>query len=176
MNTTTRQDYFTIGCKLLGIYSIIEAIPAVFHAINMLSSFGNYPDDLSKSMAVAKIIAVITPIVYGAAGVFLVTSGKNIYEVVYKNASTSDELVEIFQLFMKMLGLFFLITYTSKFLSIFSDFLFQYLAPEYMDMFTQTQNVYTNFLPSLFGMAIGAYLLMSGKIFVTLGFKNKNRT
>jgi len=175
MDNSTRQEIFVIGCKLLGVYCFVNAIPTIFQVVTMFIVFGDYPPNLSTSATIVKIIAVLTPVIYGVAGFYLLISGGKLYEKVYSIDTFDKVVIEKFRLFLKMLGMFFLITYTSQFLSILSDFLFHHFAPKYMDMFTQVQNVYTNFLPILFGMGIGLYLLLSGKIFIRIGFKNKQK-
>lgn len=176
MTDITRQDYFIIGCKLLGVYCFVDAIPAIFNIVPMFIAFGNYPPDMSRPTMIVKILAIVSPVAYCLAGYFLLTSGRKLYEKIYSKDKFEKSVIEKFKLFMKMLGLFFLITYTTRFLGVLSDFLFQLFSPAYMDMFTQTQNVYTNLLPSSFGMLIGAYLLVSGKLFITIGFKNRINT
>lgn len=176
MEKSKQREYFLIGCKLLGVYCFIEAIPTIFSAFAMLTTIGSYPDDIVASMRIVRIFSFLTPIAYGGVGIYLLSSSKKLQQYVYKNHESQQDIIEKFILFLKILGLYLLITYAINFLGSLSDICFKLLSPNYVETAIETERILTNLLPNLFGVGVGIYLIISGKFFINIGFNNKNNT
>jgi hypothetical protein len=114
-----------------------------------------------------------TAIIYVYAGFYLLKFGSKLYKLVYSETNYRTETIEKFTLFLKMLGVFLLISDTQNLLNVISGLLFKYAGPSYINFSDTLENAITNFLPSLFGIVMGLYLVIKGDIFVKIGFKNK---
>ncbi len=170
------QDYFFLGCKLFGIYCLFLSIPYFAAAIPAFATQPQLGNEYHQMMLVTTIVTWLVPIVYFIAGLYLLKSGKHIYDFAYQNIECNDieNLEEKFKLFLKMLGVYLIVIYFPDLLKSISGYFIYTNAPKYLELFQEKKFTYFNFAPSVGAILLGLYLLKSGKIFINMGF-NKTK-
>ena len=74
--------------------------------------------------------------------------------------------------FIKLLGIYLLVTYIPELLRTSSAFFAYLVAPPYYDMFQQQSSTAYNGASSISGVLLGAYCLNGGKIFLNWAMKS----
>ncbi len=171
------KEYFIIGCKAFGVYSLYLSVPATIALIQVLLSSKGIDSSLSNVYLVTKITSLLMPLFYISAGVYLLRGGKFLQSFSRIDGSHVNfkEMEGKFFLLLKFLGMYLVVQYLPSFFEVLSSFWVLHNAPKYMEMFQERQYVYYNFLPSMVGMLLGVYLIRSGKFFIKIASINDGK-
>ena len=118
------------------------------------------------------------PIIYLFFGIYLLKNGRLVHNYAYPDNDEIEEHDRLnnydkFTLFLKFLGIYIIVTSFPDLLKAITSYFTYTNAPEVFMFTGQRQFTYINFLPSIVSIAIGFYLLKSGKIFVQIGLDQK---
>jgi len=164
----TGKDYFILGCKLFGVYSLfmgvtllITAAPGFFPPKNL--------GDMQNVYTATIIVSLLISIIYIIGGLYLLRDADHLYRYAYPEDTSSEiDIEEKFTLFIKMLGLYLIVSYFPDLLRTVSSYFIYTNAPAGFDMFHERQFSYLNAASSIWGVAFGLYLLIGGKYIINL--------
>lgn len=161
------RDYFMLGCKLFGIWCLFKGITGLIGVIPTFISPGDLSPEIKKIYQVTTIVYQLIPILFFAAGIYLLRGGRNLYKFAYpEETAEGTELEEKFAVFVKMLGIYLLVVYIPDFLATISNYFVYSNSPGYLDMMQERRFAYLNAAPSIGGVLTGLYCLKSGKLFI----------
>ncbi len=171
------REYFILGSKLLGVWCLFMSILTLGAAITTFAGGPEMGDEYANIMFLTRIVTRIIPIVYIVVGIYLLKNGTVLHNFAYPpedSPQQSFDLPEKFALFLKLLGVYLIVSYFPDLLkSILSYFTYSN-APPAFDLFREKQFTYVNLLPSVVGILLGFYLLKSGQFFIRLSFDTKD--
>jgi hypothetical protein len=164
----TGKDYFILGCKLFGVYSLFMGVPLLITVVP-----GFFPPenlgDMQNVYTATIIVSLLIPIIYIVGGIYLLRGADHLYQYVYPEGTSSEIDIEgEFTLFIKMLGVYLIVSYFPVLLRTISSYFVYTNAPGGFDMMHERQFSYLNAASSIWGVAFGLYLLIGGKYIVNL--------
>lgn len=169
----TAKDYFILGCKLFGVYCMFLGIPSLISAVPAFIQPKNIDADFQRIHTATTFFAILIPIVYIAIGSYLIRCTEHIYQIAYSEGSSAEIDIEgKFTLFIKMLGMFLLISYFPDLLRTISSYIVYSNAPMVFEMRSEKQFAYLNAASSICGVVFGVYLLVGGKYIVKLALSS----
>jgi len=170
------RDYFILGCKLFGVWCLLQGI---FSLIGTIPTFMKAPDlgsELQEIYMVTIVVTRLIPILYIALGIYLLRDGSQLFRFAYPDDDENiSDLEEKFKVFIKIFGIYLLVTYIPDLLKTISSFITYNHAPRYMEMGRELNYMSVNSASSIGGVIAGLYCLKSGKIFIKLGLKSIQR-
>ena len=173
----TDRDYFFLGCKLFGVYCLVLGFPYVLAIIPTIFSPQDLGWEYERILLAAKIATWLIPIVYITGGFYLIKDGRFLYQLAYSGGiETKPDLEGKLTLFVKMLGIFLIVTYFPSLLRTISNFIVYTNAPKYYEMFAQRQFTYLNAASSIGAVIFGIYLLKGGKTLIRMCLSGLKRT
>ena len=168
------RDYFVVGSKLLGVYCLFLAVPALGAAVQTFADTPNLGDEFASIMFLSRVVLRVIPVVYLVLGFYLIKNGSHIHNLAYPVSAAEDSPIEAqdkFVLFLKFLGMFLIVSYFPDALKSISSYFTYKNAPPAFNLFQEKQYVLVNFAPSIVAVVFGFYLVKSGQVFVRLAFR-----
>lgn len=169
------RDYFVLGSKLLGVYCLFLSIGHLAAAIMTLPDYLGLSGEYSRIMFLYRVVITVIPVLYLFFGFYLVKNGSAIHNLAYASPEPENVQMDVrdkFALFLKLLGMYLIVSYFPDMLKSISSYLTYTNAPEVYNLFQQKQFAYVTFAPSVAGVFLGFYLLRSGEVFVRIAFKS----
>lgn len=138
------------------------------------------PRDLGdeyRKIFMATIVATrLIAVIYIIGGFYLLRGGKWLYDFAFKETPEDfDDIREKFTLFVKLFGIFLIISYFPDLLLTVSNYFVYSNSPSVFNLTQEKQFVYLNAASSIWGVFFGAYLLKSGRFIVNLGLKSVSK-
>ena len=166
----TGKDYFILGCKLFGVYSLFMGVPLLFTVVPGFFPPSTYMGaDMQNIYTATIIVSLLIPIIYIVAGIYLLRNADHLYQYAYPEGTSSEIDIEgKFTLFIKMLGIYLIVSYFPDLLRTISSYFVYTNAPGVFDMMREKQFSYINAASSIWGVVFGIYLLIGGKYIVNL--------
>ena len=171
----TGKDYFILGCKLLGVYCVFSSV-LLFLAIS--ATFGGphgLLPDLEKTYFLTIYTTRIIPFIYLGMGIYLIKYTNRIHGFVYPtDREISTDFEEKFTLYLKLLGIYLMISYFPDLLRTISAY-FALTGPNkvLLSVFMDNQRAtFVNAASGVWGVVFGFYLLKDGKFFINLVLKS----
>ena len=160
----TDKDLFYLGCKLFGIYCLVLGIPFMLAVIPIFFPGPQLGAEYSRILRISRIVSLLIPLIYIGGGLYLIKDAKLLYNLAYRekgehNAFFEDKIL----VFIKMLGLFLVVTFFPEVLKQISDFLIRLNTSEQYDFVSQNYFTISRAISSLGSMIFGAYLFIGGK-------------
>ena len=171
------RGYFILGTKLLGVWCTFMSIIHIGAAITTFVDFPNMGDEYASIMFLSRIVMRVIPIIYFSLGIYLIKNGTALHNFAYPPQADPNgkfEIREKFVLFLKLLGVYLMVSYFPDLLKSITSYLTYSNTSAIYDLSAERQNAYINFLPSLAGILLGFYLLKSGNFFIRFGFESGN--
>ena len=173
------REYFILGSKLLGVWCLFMSILHLGAAITTFADGPKMGEEFASLIFLTRFIMRLIPLVYILLGIYLLKSGTVIHNLAYPadgHAIHEMDLRGKFLLFLKLLGVYLIVSYFPDLLKSICSYLAYTNAPWAVDLFREKQFAYVNFLPSVAGILLGFYLLRSGQILVRLSFQPRDET
>ena len=173
-----QKDYFILGCKLFGIYCFVTALPYIVNGIGTFFIPVDFPTDYKELMKIERFFSFLNPAILIGLGIYLIIDGGWVHKMAYptKMPVVKMDLTGKLSLFLKLLGIFLIISAFPDFLRTVSGYLVYTHAPKYYEMNREKSFVYLNALPSIGTLILGFYLLIGGKFFLRIGLKQESPT
>ncbi|HNW44407.1 MAG TPA: hypothetical protein PKI19_07875 [Elusimicrobiales bacterium] len=158
------KDHFILGSKLFGVYCIILAVPALLQIVPGIAMARQSFSGMGGGMTMMFALGYIWPLVYLAGGLYLIRDGEAFYKFAYPGAGGGPGGAEDkFLLYLKMLGIYLVVTYFGDVLKVLAGIAFVLTAPESVRQSASTQGFLGNLAASLWGTLAGLYLVKSGR-------------
>ena len=152
----TSKQYFILGCKLFGVYFIVQAVSGLLSIIPFIVQIPQGAVNIAGLM-------LTQPLIFIAAGGYLIVAGEALYKFSYPEGSGDINLSEEkFLLYLKMLGVFMVFKYIPDFLKVLSEIFAVAIMPSYISRATEQRFMIANFAPSIWGVFAGIYLVKNG--------------
>jgi hypothetical protein len=167
----TGKDYFILGCKLFGIYCLVLAIPAIIGVIPTVVPVPGSNEDTRQIMRVVAIATCLLPVLFISSGLYLLRGGERLYQFAYPNETVKATIPEEkLLLFVKMLGLFLIISNVPDLLRAISYYITQRIQPMY-NLMAEQQFTYLNAAASIWGVVTGIYFIKGGRFVAKYALK-----
>lgn len=154
---------------------MLQGIPALGGAIYTFLPVYDIPPEIHQSYFVANMMTRLIPVLFIGGGLYLLMGGENIYRFAYPQEEVSDTFGENFLLALKIFGIYVIITYLPALLEDIAKLVTQMTAPEIYRVFTEQEVDIAEAVTHSASLALGLYLLRSGKIFMKYGLKGRNQ-
>ena len=169
------KDYFILGCKLFGIYCLVLGIPSLIAVIPTFIQPEGLSSEFHQLYMVTAITTRMIPVVYIIGGLYLLFGGKRLFQLAYpEDFEISMNIKGKFTLFVKMMGIYLVVSYFPDFLKSISSYFAYTNAPRMFNMIREQQFTYLNAASSIFGVVFGFYLLKSGNFIINVAMKSIN--
>lgn len=167
-------DLFVVGLRVIGVLVIIKAIQSLIMGVPFIMGVFGQEENLGWVINL-QIINLVNPLVLLIIGIYLLSGMKGVVERLYPK---SEEIIldssrKVFNLAMKITGLVLVVYSIPELLKIISNGL--YLGYYYrfgIDTFQQEIIVIERTLATLVSLILGFYLLLSGRFFENIAFKD----
>ncbi|MBI4708352.1 MAG: hypothetical protein HY761_10600 [Candidatus Omnitrophica bacterium] len=171
------RDYFILGSKLFGIWCLFQGIAGLIATASTFVSAPDLDPELHKIYMVTTVVTRLIPILFIASGIYLLRGGNHLYKFAYPDdLEEGPELEEKFTIFVKMLGIYLLVSYIPDLLKAISSFVAYTHAPQYFNMFREQGFTYVHAASSIGGVLTGLYCLKSGKLFIRWAMQSLKTT
>ena len=165
-----QKDYFQLGAKLIGLYSLILALLVLLGILPTLIAVTRNSTKVSEQFGVQHLPLFAAPILLAILGFYLLKSRAFVDRVCFNeiDSVSSSKLREYFTVGTKLYGVLLVVGTIPGFLKLLANFLFalNHLS-HHADTLTGETGLRINFVPDLAMIGFGLFLLFKGE-FVTL--------
>lgn len=169
-------DLFLVGLRVVGVLVIIKAIQSLIMSAPFIMGVLGHEESLGWVISL-QVMSVVNPLVLLIIGIYLLSGMKGIVERLYP---PSEEIIldssrKVFNLAMKITGLVLVVYSIPELLEVISNGL--YLGYYYrfgIDTFQQEIIVIERTLATLVSLILGFYLLVNGRFFENIAFKDED--
>ena len=167
-----QRDYFQVGVKLIGLYSLVYVLNILFGVLPTvfaLLSIGKVADKLS----VHHLLSIVSLLLLAAVGFYLLRAPRFLHRLAFpKDASApSENLHDYFAIGTKLYGVFVALGTIPPFLKSLANFLFFSTQDfQHADIVTEASNIRVNFAPELAVIIFGIFLFLKGELLTTWAF------
>ncbi|MDH4230818.1 MAG: hypothetical protein OEW04_02185 [Nitrospirota bacterium] len=166
------KDYFILGCKLFGIYCLVLGVPTLLTTIPTFVQT-QMDEDYRRIMMATKIATRLLPVIFILGGFYLIRGGARLYHFAYPDENENrNQIEEKLLLFLKMLGIYLVISYFPDLLKTISSYIAYSNAPKIFNLMQEQQYTYVNAASSIWGVGVGLYLFRGGKFIVSMAMKS----
>lgn len=172
-----QREILRIGCRLLGIYCLILAIPALARALWQPSLQGVWESLPPADAFLVRVAALVRPVLTAAVGAHLLLGGSLVQRLAFRNGAQPlpDDSEGLFVILMQLLGVYFVAMNLPDLVGILAG-LAEKSRSSQLGQFTGTPQGATGWqtafrlLPHAVELAFGCYLVAGGAIFRRLAF------
>ncbi len=169
------RDYFLVGCKLLGVYSLLLSFPHIFNALSPFFMQTKFKTELFTVMFPVYLSLSLVPIFYIFFGIYLLWGGRALCDFAFPDESHDHDFSyqDLFPLAFKVFGLYLIIMHLPDFIRSIGTFVANKNAPSIYRFTRDSLIDYGAMLSSSVGVLLGFYLLRSGAIFTRIAMKDR---
>jgi cytochrome c biogenesis factor len=168
-----QKDYFQLGVKLIGLYSLVLALPVLLGILPTVIAVAGKSTKVSEQFGVQHLPLFASPILMATLGFYLLKSRAFADRICFNgiNNVSSLKLPEYFTVGTKLYGVLLVVGTIPGFLKLLANFLFalNHLSP-HADTLTGETGLRINFLPDLAMIGFGILLLLKGEIVTSWAF------
>jgi hypothetical protein len=170
-----QKEYFILACKVFGIYCLVLSLHQITVSFPVFFLSGDYPDDMKRYLKVSQLHAWLSPAILLVIGIYLIKDGRILHKLAYPyiDDELNMDLRGVFKLFLKMLGVFLIVTRIPQFLEVISRYFAYTNAPKYLGTMENKEFVYIYGLESIVTILCGFYLLLRGDFFLKIGLQKE---
>ncbi|NLB88671.1 MAG: hypothetical protein GX790_05520 [Syntrophomonadaceae bacterium] len=165
-----------IGLRLIGVLIIIKAIQGLVMSIPYITGILGLGENLGWAISL-QVMNLVNQLVLLVIGIYLLSGMKGIVNRLYPSPEEAilDSSRKVFNLAMKITGLVLVVYSIPDLLNILSNGLYiGYYHRFAIDTFQQQALVIERSLATLVSLILGFYILVSGRFFENIAFKDDN--
>lgn len=163
------KEIFVLGVKLIGVYCLALAIERAF----MIPWGFIRVEQLDNSVAIYKFlpwIPLITPILLGLLGRYLILDGRCIHDVVFSQDIAIGKTESLFNLGLALYGVLILAGSIPLVINVVSKIGVVLLTPPYVSTEIEMDGIKSDLLPTLATIGLAFVCLRNGRYFTRLAF------
>lgn len=159
-----QREWFILGSKLVGLYCLALAVPTFITHGSAIFIPAGYPEDMARMYRVYGFLMILTPVLLGLFGFYLIKNGAIVHQLAYPGGASGGLDTEgLFTIGIKVYGVYLLAGSTVEGLKIISGYIFVSNAPAYMSTVQELYGLQTNLLPTLGSAALAIFFLLGGQ-------------
>jgi hypothetical protein len=164
-----QKDYFQLGAKLIGLYSLMLALPVLLGILPTLIAVAGDGTKASEQFGVQHLVLFAAPVLMAAFGFYLLKSRAFVDRITLNeiDSVSSPKLPEYFTVGTKLYGVLLVVGSLPSFLKSLANFLFALNQLYPQAEIAEATGIRINFVPDLAMIGFGIFLLLKGEI-VTL--------
>jgi hypothetical protein len=171
-----QKDYFQLGAKLIGLYSLMLALPVLLGILPMVIAVAGNSTKVSGQFGVQHLPLFASPILMATLGFYLLKSRAFVDRICFNGIDnvSSSKLPEYFTVGTKLYGVLLVVGTIPSFLQLLANFLFalNHLSP-HAGILTDATGFRTNFVPDLAMIGFGIFLFLKGEIVTSWAFPSR---
>ena len=172
----SQKDYFQLGAKLIGLYSLVLALPVLLGILPTVIAVAGNSTKVSEQFGVQHLPLFASPILLATLGFYLLKSRAFVDRIHFNeiDSVSSSKLPEYFTVGTKLYGVLLVVGTIPSVLKLLANFLFVLSqASPYAEIVNDATGLRINFVPDLAMIGFGIFLFLKGEIVTSWAFPSR---
>lgn len=170
-----QRDYFQVGVKLIGLYSLVYVLTTLLGVLPTVIAFVG-SSKMADKFSVHHLLSIISVLLLTVVGLYLLRARRFVHRINFptNESAPSENLHDYFTIGTKLYGVFVALGTIPPFLKSLANFLFFSTQDfQHADIITEASNIRVNFAPDLAVIIFGIFLFLRGELLTRWAFPSR---